>query len=118
MDDHATQGVDHLDAFIQSVCAPLRKRTRGQELAVDDALSAHIKHSVRCLSSDGAKSERSILFLAAQMVFKRVAHVIRDSAHAIRIAIKDPLHHDTLFGQVWEELFNKKHALVHRSSKI
>ena len=26
--------------------------------------------------------------------------------------MKDPLHHDKLFGKVWEELFNKKGAVV------
>ena len=45
-------------------------------------------------------------------MFTRMILLIRDSAHAIRIAMKDPLHHDTLFGKVWEELFNKKGAAV------
>jgi hypothetical protein len=38
--------------------------------------------------------------------------VIRDSAHAIRLAIK-ALHGDDAFGKVWHELFDKReHALV------
>jgi len=45
-------------------------------------------------------------------MFTNLILLIRDSAHAIRIAMKDPLHHDTFFGKVWEELFNKKGALV------
>lgn len=38
--------------------------------------------------------------------------VIRDIAHAVRIAAQKPLHNDDVFGQVWDELFDKKHALV------
>ena len=37
---------------------------------------------------------------------------MRDPAHALRIAVKHKLHRDYLFGGVWNELFNKRHALV------
>ena len=37
--------------------------------------------------------------------------MIRDPAHAIRIAIK-ALHCDDVFGKVWHELFDARHALV------
>ena len=37
---------------------------------------------------------------------------MRDPAHALRIAVKHKLHRDYLFGEVWNELFNKRHALV------
>ena len=47
-----------------------------------------------------------------ERMFTGMILLIRDSAHAIRIAMKDPLHHDELFGKVWEELFNKKGAVV------
>ena len=29
-----------------------------------------------------------------------------------RIAVRNPLHIDELFGEVWKELFDKRHALV------
>jgi len=38
--------------------------------------------------------------------------LIRDSCHALRIAMKDPLHHDELFGSIWNEMFDKKGAII------
>ena len=50
--------------------------------------------------------------LATQELFPNVVLLLRDGAHALRIAIKDPLHFDGLFGEVWACLFDKRHALV------
>ena len=66
--------------------------------------------TVLCLAADGASKERRALFLAARDLFPDLI-LIRDSAHAIRIAAKY-LHQDDVFGQVWHELFDGKHALV------
>ena len=49
--------------------------------------------------------------LAAREVFPNVLLCIRDSAHAIRIAAT-ALHTDDVFGNVWRELFDGRHALV------
>ena len=38
--------------------------------------------------------------------------LIRDSAHATRIAVNNSLHADTCFEEVWSELFDKRHALA------
>ena len=38
--------------------------------------------------------------------------LLRDAAHALRIAIKEPIHNDEVFGDVWHQLFDKRHALV------
>ena len=48
---------------------------------------------------------------AARGVFPNLVIVIRDPAHAIRIAIK-ALHCDEVFESVWKELFDQRHALV------
>ena len=37
---------------------------------------------------------------------------MRDPAHALRIAVKHKLHRDDSLCEVWNELFNKRHALV------
>ena len=37
---------------------------------------------------------------------------IRDPAHAIRIAVQKPLQLEALYGEVYEELINKRHALI------
>ena len=52
-----------------------------------------------------------VLFLAARDVFPNLLLCIRDPAHAIRIAAK-ALHTDDVFGEVWHELFDARHALV------
>lgn len=109
-EDNALASVRKLEAFLLKFCTPLGKR--GQPLAPDRDLYEHILKHVRVLSADGAASERRSMFLAAKTLFKKVVLVIRDPAHAIRIAIKNPLHLDEVFGKVWEELFNKRHALV------
>ena len=64
-----------------------------------------------CLSADGASKERRAVFLTARELFPNVLIVIRDPAHAIRLAIKAP-HCDDVFGQVWHEVFDNHHALV------
>jgi len=45
-------------------------------------------------------------------MFPNVVLLLRDAAHALRIAVKDPLHRDVLLGDVWNSLFDKRHALV------
>ncbi len=47
-----------------------------------------------------------------QTIFPNVVLIVRDAAHALRVAIKYPLHHDDVFGDVWDSLFNVRHALV------
>ena len=81
-------------------------------MATDHALKEHIVQCTRVLSADGASKERRALLLAVQEVFKNVVLVVRDPAHALRIAVKNPLHCDEVFGDVWEQLFDKRHALV------
>ena len=51
------------------------------------------------------------MFLAAQELFPNLLIVIRDPAHAIRIASQS-LHCDEVFGEVWRELFDNQHALA------
>ena len=51
------------------------------------------------------------MFLAAQELFPNLLIVIRDPAHAIRIASQS-LHCDDVFGEVWRELFDNQHALA------
>ena len=102
-DDHAVTAVQQLDAFLTASCTPLG-RVRGsrgpQPLACDEGLKSHVLTTVLCLSADGASKERRAVFLAARDSFPNLLLVIRDSAHAIRLAIK-ALHCDDVFGKVW-----------------
>ena len=77
----------------------------------DEELKTHLINTVRCIAADGAAKERRAVFLAARELFPNALIVIRDSAHAIRIASK-ALHLDEAFSKVWKELFDQRHALV------
>ena len=70
-----------------------------------------MKHVRSFVAAGGSKARRA-LFLAVEELFTNVVVIFRDAAHALRISCKSPLHLDELFGEVWEELFNKRHALV------
>ena len=116
--DHALTAVKQLDDFLTRFCTPLgpRPRARGprrgpQPLACDVMLKAEIIKKVTCFAADGASKERRALALAVREVFPNVLIIIRDPAHAIRIASKS-LHCDELFGQVWKELFDGRNALA------
>ena len=109
-EDHALVATRKLDSFLNRFCTPLSSKRR--PLATDHALKEHIRKRVRTFAADGASKERRGLLMAAQELFPNVALLLRDSAHALRIAIKDPLHFDSAFGEVWELLFNERHALV------
>ena len=106
-DDHAACAVKQLSAFLTRFCTPL-----GKDASCDQELRAAIVGRVACLSADGASKERRALTLAARELFPNLKILIRDPAHAIRIAYKNPLHCDELFGQVWEDLFDGRHALA------
>ena len=116
-DDHAVTAVKQLDGFMTRFCTPLGPSVRGgrqrgpQPLACDVMLKAEIMKKVTCFAADGASKERRALALAVREVFPNVLIVIRDPAHAIRIASKS-LHCDALFGEVWDELFDGRHALA------
>ena len=53
-----------------------------------------------------------ILETLGERMFTSLICLIRDSCHALRIAMKDPLQHDSLFGNIWTTLFDKKGAMV------
>ena len=113
-EDHAVIAVRHLNSFLEEFCTPLgrKRKTRGpQPLACDHDLKAHVMKTVTCISADGGSKERRAVFLAARELFSNLLIVIRDPAHAIRIASK-ALHCDDVFGDVWDALFHGKHALA------
>ena len=119
-EDHAVTAVAQLDSFITRFCSPLGPtpahnryggRRGARRTACDMALKTHVMKTVRCIAADGASKERRAVFLAAKDLFENVLIVIRDPAHALRIAAK-ALHCDDLFWEVWGELFDGRHALV------
>ena len=116
-EDHAVTAVAHLDSFLTFFCTPLgperdgRGRRGAPPSTCDRDLKAHVMKTVRSVAADGVSKERRAVFLAARDLFANLLIVIRDPAHAIRIASK-ALHCDDVFGEVWHELFDARHALV------
>ena len=75
-------------------------------------LKEDILKRTRSFAVDGAVKERRALEYAVQTIFPNVVLIVRDAAHALRFAIKDTLHHDDVYGDVWASLFNDRHVLV------
>ena len=96
-EDHALVGVRKMDAFLNTFCTPLAKA--GQPLAADVVLKEHILKCTRVFAADGASKERRALLLVAEELFPNIVLLLRDSAHALRIAVRDPLHLTTSSGR-------------------
>ena len=101
---------------MRKFCTPLapKRRPLATQYLQTHALmlKEHILKRTRSFAVDGAVKERRGLEYAVQTIFPNVVLSVRDAAHALRIAIKDPLQHDDVFGDVWDSLFNVRHALV------
>jgi len=104
-EDHAQRAMWKLDLLLTQFCTPL-----GAPL--DQDFKDHLLKLVRVVGADGCAAERRAICLAAERLFPNLLYIIRDSAHAIRIAMRDSLRHDEVFKTVWWELFDKPHALV------
>ena len=111
-EDHAIAAVKQLGSFLTKFCTPLGRGIRkAVPLACDESLKSHVMRTVTSFSADGASKELRFLFLVARELFPNLLLVIRDPAHAIRLAAKS-LHCDDVFGDVWRELFDGRHALA------
>ena len=110
LEDHALVAVRRLDAFLLRFCTCFD--SKGQPLAPDAVLKDHIIKHTTAFAADGGSAERRALFYAIRMVFAKCKLLIRDPAHALRIAYNKPLHADACFGEVWAELFDKEGALA------
>ena len=104
-EDHGKTAVNKLGDFFRDFFTPLS----GAESEAG-AFEAFVD-KVFVLCADGAAAARKILFMCAVFLFKNLRMVIRDPAHAIRRSLM-PMHFDSLFGQVWHEIADRKHALL------
>ena len=64
------------------------------------------------MGSDGAIKEVKTLYKLRQQLFPNAVVIIRDAAHAVRIAVRDPLLADCDFKAMWDLLFDGEHALI------
>ena len=136
-DDHAVQNLRLLDETAREAFTPLprslsratpnqppaavapasggaKNRDRKMEFVgtCNEKELHEFKKKVRILASDGGAAERRGLFLAAEKYFPNVQFVIEDPAHGLRIATVKPLQLESYFGEIQDELFNKRHALI------
>lgn len=117
-EDHAQHTSKELVEFFQRFFTPLATRKRGRGARGQPAASFcaeeldRFRRKVRVLTSDGGGSERRALFLQAESFFVNAKYTIRDPAHAIRIALQVPLRMESMYKEVFDELMNKRHALI------
>ena len=118
-EDHGVRMLRNTRACIARFWTPL-----GGE--ADSVAEADMLRKVRCLASDGAKNERKFMLMLFRSICPGVVIIIRDFAHAARIALQRPQQFDAEFDAVHTHLFNnelvgKKHAVVpdiQHSSKL
>lgn len=94
--------------------AKRKKRQRPPiPLKLDEEAHQSYRNKVRVLASDGGKAERRALFCSgAGEYFPNVAMAIKDMTHTIRIATATPMQLVGVYEDVYEEILNKKHALI------
>ena len=102
--DHADRAALKFDELLARFCTPMAA-------VLDQDLKDHIQKIVHVISADGCAAERRAMHLAAQRAFENLIDLIRDPAHAIRIAMQ-ALRKDEFFKEMWDELFENKHSLV------
>ena len=98
---------------VASSSARQRKRKEMPKQTLDEKGLTGYRHKVRVLASDGGPSERRALFLSASSEeFPNVNFIIKDMMHCIRIATQKPLHFLGEPEQVFNEIIDKRHALL------
>ena len=77
----------------------------------DQALFGHIVARIEVYVSDGDAGALKSGRILKERLFKNIAFFVRDPAHAVRIAGRDPLHADIKFGEFCPTLRRKAFGL-------
>ena len=109
-EDHGVRMLRNLRACIAKFWTPLGGHA-------DSAAEADMLRKVKCIASDGGASERKLMFMTFRSICPGVAIILRDFAHAARIALQKPQQFDPEFNAVHTHLFNnganaKQHAVI------
>ena len=96
VEDYATLALQRFEAFMQKIAT--------ENGVYDPSFLETVKKKVHTLASDGAPSERRSIFLAALKYLLNAGVLIRDPAHAIRLAVVKPLRVEEMFTPVLKEL--------------
>ena len=78
----------------------------------DQGLFEHMRAAIHMYVSDGCPAALKTGRMLKTSHLRNIAFMIRDPAHAIRIAARDPLRAEARFGDFWARVFNSKHALI------
>jgi len=89
-----------------------RKRQPVATVLDEDGYNSY-RDKVRVLASDGGSAERRALFFSASGdFFPNAALAIKDMTHCIRIATGKPMQMVQAYAEVYDEIVNKRHALL------
>ena len=103
---------DFCEREAESIMLGIRQFCSSEVSGFDEGLFAHFRVSVHIYVSDGCASALKTGRILKTTWLQQIAFMIRDPAHAIRIAARDPLHAEERFGEFWTRVFDSKHALV------
>ena len=96
----------------ESIMRGIRDFCTGREYGFDTGLFEHMRVAIHIYVSDGCAAALKTGRMLKTSQLQNIAFMIRDPAHAIRIAARDPLHAEERFGEFWTRVFDSKHALV------
>ena len=96
----------------ESIIQCLRDFCTSAVSGFDEGLFDHLRSAVHIYVSDGCPAALKTGRMLKTSLLSGIAFMIRDPAHAIRIAARDPLHAEERFGEFWRRVFDSKHALV------
>ena len=83
------------------------------DAAFDKDLFSHFESHTLIFASDGCQAAlKTGRVLKDKHLLPALVCILRDPAHAVRIAAKDPLKADERFGSFWKQMFDSPHALI------
>ena len=101
--DYAERTADDVATLLRRMCTPA-------DGSVEEDVYAGVLLKVRGVCVDGQ------LLKTAQVMqegkFPNIVIIMRDPAHIIRISCRDPLHGAEAFGEQYDRLFHKRHAVL------
>ena len=103
---------DFCEREAETVMQVIKRFCTSNVHGVDEGLLNHLKECVRVYVSDGCAAVLKTGRVLKHTHFRNLGLIVRDPAHAIRIAARDPLLAEEKYGHFWTEMFDSKHALV------
>ena len=102
-EDYAQRTAREILRVVEQFCTPLGD-------VIDESLYRKLCTATKGIVADGAL-QKTAHFLKLQAM-PNVVLVLRDPAHVIRIACKEPLHRTGRFEEQYKRLFGDRHALL------